>query len=67
MAPLFGMIKDLQPGKSKIALKLRVIQSYKIPQIQNKDEDYSQELVFHDVEVSSISLKFISIFFNIKY
>lgn len=52
MAPFFGLIKDLQPGKSKVTLTLRVIRSYKVPQMQNKNEDYSREVVMHDSEVN---------------
>ncbi|KAL6507236.1 hypothetical protein OROGR_023431 [Orobanche gracilis] len=54
MAPFFGLIKDLQPGKSKVTPRLGVIRSYKIPQMQNKREHYSQEVVFHDREGTRI-------------
>ncbi|XP_057793067.1 replication protein A 70 kDa DNA-binding subunit B-like [Salvia miltiorrhiza] len=50
MPPLFGLIKDLQPGRSKIALQLRLIRSYDILKFGNKNEAFSHEVIFHDKE-----------------
>lgn len=57
MVPLLGMIKDLQPGNQRL-LTVRS-EGTRCQQIQNKNESYLQEVVFHDKEVLSKNLIYI--------
>ncbi|XP_057789627.1 uncharacterized protein LOC131006496 [Salvia miltiorrhiza] len=54
MAPVFGLIKDLEVGKSKFTLQLRLVRSYEVPQFHNINEIGTLECVFHDKEGSRI-------------
>lgn len=50
MAPLFSLIRDVNPSKTQWALRLRLVRCYDVPVFRNRSQIASTECIFHDRE-----------------
>lgn len=52
MPPMFRVIRDLSAGRSPFALKMCLVRTYTVLDINNLDSTFSNECIFHDTNVS---------------